>query len=119
MHSEAIQLAAYPLVFLFGGCFAYLVLRLNPQFSREASKMPVMFLTITVASFVGTALLDLIIFASVSFNFSRLYFVGPLAYGGLLHRQPALLFHFFASVAGLWFGARWFANHRVIVSSAK
>jgi hypothetical protein len=55
----------------------------------------------------------------VSFNFSRLYFVGPLAYGGLLHRQPALLFHFFASVAGLWFGARWFANHRVIVSSAK
>jgi hypothetical protein len=117
MHSEAIQLVAYPLVLLIGGCFAYLLLRLNPQFSQEASKMPMIFLTIAFTSFAATALLDLVIFALVSFNFSRLHFVGPLAYGGILHRQPALLFHFFASVAALWFGVRRFANQVVLCSS--
>ncbi len=62
------------------------------------------------ASLFATALLDLILFAAVSFDFNRLHFAGPLAYGGFLHRQPALMLHFLNLVAGLWFGARWVCN---------
>jgi hypothetical protein len=66
-----------------------------------------MFFSMTLASFIATALLDLILFASVSFNFGRLQFVGPLAYTAFLHRQPTLLLHFLTTIVAFWFALRW------------
>jgi hypothetical protein len=106
MHSETSQLAAYFFFYLIGGCFAYLLLRFSPNLSHEASKVPAMFLAMASANFIATAL-NLILFASVSFNFGQLQFVGPFAYTASTHRQPALLLHFLTAVVAFWFGLRW------------
>ncbi len=111
MHSEAVQLAIYPFIFLITGCFTYLLFRLSPNLSPETHKIPKMILAMMIPSLLSTALLDLMVFAFASFHFSSLHFVGPIAYGGMLHRQPALLLNVVVAIVSFWFGLRWLGNH--------
>ncbi|HEX3969270.1 MAG TPA: hypothetical protein VHW70_14985 [Edaphobacter sp.] len=111
MHSEAVQLATYPLVFFIAGCFVYLLFRLSPTLSRETHKIPKMIFAMMISALVSTALLDLVVLAFTSFRFSSLHFVGPIAYGGFLRRQPALSLHFIVIILSFWFALRWLGNH--------
>ena len=112
MHSETVQLAAYPFFFLVGGCICYLLFRARPHFSHEASKVPGMFLAMMTGSLIAAVLFDLVILAFASFQFSRLRFVGPIAYADFLQRPSAIMLHLPIAVVGLWFGMRWFSNHQ-------
>jgi hypothetical protein len=112
MHSETVQLAAYPLFFLSGGCICYLLFRANPNLSRGVGSVPGVFLAMMTGSLIATALFDLVIFAFASFQFSRLHFVGPLAYADFLQRPSAVMLNLPFVIVGLWFGVRWFSSHR-------
>jgi hypothetical protein len=114
MHMETLQLITYLFIFPILGCILYVSFRLSPHLSHEANSVPQMILAMAVASLLATALFDMIIFAFASFNFSRLTFVGPLVYADFIHRQPALLLHCLFAILGVWFGARWFSNHKAI-----
>jgi len=111
MHSELVQLAAYPFLFLIAGCFTYLLFRLSPNLSRETHKIPKMIIAMMIPALLATGLLDLIVFAFASFKFSGLNFVGPIAYGGILHRQSALFLNYIVVIVSFWFGLRWLVNH--------
>jgi hypothetical protein len=111
MHSEAVQLAMYPFLFLVAGCFTYMLFRLNPKLSPETHTIPKMILAMMISSLLAAALLDLMVLAFASFHFSSLRFLGPFAYGGMLHRQPALFLNLVVAIVSFWFGLRWLGNH--------
>jgi hypothetical protein len=119
MHTEALQLIAYPCFFLVGGCIIYLLFRVSPHFAHEAHNVPAMFLAMMAGSLLATALFDLVLFVCASFQFSRLRFVGPIAYAGFLPRPSAMMVHLPIAIVGLWFGARWFSNHQGELPSPK
>jgi hypothetical protein len=72
-----------------------------------------------MASLIATALFDIVILAFASLQFSRLRFVGPIAYADFLKRPSAMMLHLSIAIVGLWFGACWFSSHRGTLPSPK
>ena len=119
MHTEVFQLLAYPFFFLIAGCIIYLQFRMNSNLSHEAHKVPGMFLVMMTASLIATALFDLVIFAFASFRFSRLRFVGPIAYADFLQRPTACMLSAIVAIVGVWFGMRWLGKRQGTFPSRK
>ena len=119
MHTEAFELVVYPLMFVLGANICYLMFRINPNLGYATNQVPKMFLAMMMLSLLGTASLDLIFLALVSFDFNLLHFIGPAAYPDFMERPLAVTLHVTVAIVSLWFGMRWISNRQSKFSSPK